>query len=199
MTSLLGMILHSRKFKAVALVSGLGYWLLYAFSGGMIFYYQTDITPLLVASPAPNPYFLNDFSSFFGFYNSGMIWYPNGYLQVNLLYGPLIFSAILSTLFSLNTALTLFSLRFAHFQRRVGPAGFLALVPALFSGGCCSVPFGLALVGLFAPTVGLTTLVYDYPYLINLAFLILMVASLIFVGRRLARISTRLPPTGGGT
>ncbi len=181
-------MLGSGKFKAFAVAGWLGYWLLYAFSGGMFFYYSSDITPLLQTSQVPNPYFLN-----FGFYNSGMVWYPNGHLQVNLLYGPFIFSLILSTLFSLNLVLTLFSMRFAHFSRRAGPAGFLALIPALFSGGCCSVPLGLSLIGIFAPTVGLTTLVYQYPYVINLAFVSVMLFSLVYVARRLRPLSPRQP------
>ncbi len=187
--SLLKVMLGSRKFKAFAVAGWVGYWLLYAFSGGMFFYYSSDLTPLLKTSPVPNPYFLKSFSSFLGFYNSGMIWYPNGHLQVNLLYGPFIFSIILSTLFSLNIVLTVFSIRFTHISRGAGHVGVLALIPALFSGGCCSVPFGLALIGIFAPTVGLTTLVYDYPYLVNLAFVILMFLSLVYVGRRLVRIT----------
>jgi hypothetical protein len=186
LSSPLRTILGSRKFKVLAVASWLGYWLLYAFSGGMFFYYSTDITPLLKTSQEPNPYFLNYYSSSFGFYNSGMIWYPNGHLQVNLLYGPTFFSIILSTLFSLNIVLTLFSIGFTHVRRAAGPVGVLALIPALFSGGCCSIPLGLALIGIFAPTVGLTTLVYDYPFWINLAFAILLIVSLVYVGRRVA-------------
>jgi hypothetical protein len=193
-SSLLRTILHSRRFKVLAVGSWLGYWLLYAFSGGTFFYYSFDLTSLLRTSSVPNPYYINDFSSFFGFYNSGMVWYPNGHLQVNLLYGPFIFSLVLATLFSLNIVLTVFSIPFAHFTRGPGPMGLLALVPALFSGGCCSVPLGLSLIGIFAPTVGLTTLVYDYPYLINLAFVILMFLSLVYVGRRLAKM--RNPQSG---
>ncbi len=191
--SLLRAILGSGKFKVSAVAGGLGYWMLYAFSGGMLFYYSSDITSLLKASSVSNPYFLNYFSSFSGLYNSGMIWYPNGHLQVNLLYGPLIFSLILSTLFSLNVVVTVFSIRFMHIRRGAGPVGILALIPALFSGGCCSVPFGLALIGMFAPTAGLTTLVYNYPYLTNITFVILMFLSLVLVGRRLVRVTT-CPP-----
>ncbi|MDG6940519.1 MAG: hypothetical protein JRN65_00765 [Nitrososphaerota archaeon] len=46
------------------------------------------------------------------------------------------------------------------------------------------------LVGIFAPAAGLFTLVYDYSYLINLAFVILMVLVLLYVGRRVARTSS---------
>ncbi len=191
--SLLGVILGSRKFKAFAVAGWLGYWLLYAFSGGMFFYYSSDLTPLLKTSPVPNPYFIKDFSSFVGLYNSGMIWYPNGHLQVNLLYGPFIFSLILSTLFSLNAVMMVFSIRFTHLSSGAGPVGVLALIPALFSGGCCSIPFGLALVGIFVPTAGLTTLVYNYPYLTNITFAILMFLSLVPVGRRLVGITTCSP------
>jgi len=187
-------MLGSRRFKALAVAGWVGYWLLYAISGGTLFYYSTDLTPFLnTFQTLSNPYFLKDYSSFFGFYNSGMIWYPNGHLQVNLFYGPTFFSLILSTFFSLNITLTVFSIRFAHIRRGPGSVGVLALIPALFSGGCCSVPLGLALVGVFAPTVGLTTLVYDYPYLVNLAFVVVMLLSLIYVGRRLVRVTT-CPP-----
>jgi hypothetical protein len=186
--SLLRMILRSRRFKVLAVGSWLGYWLLYAVSGGMLFYYSTDITPLLKTSPVPNPSFINDFSGLFGFYNSGMVWYPNGHLQVNLLYGPTVFSIILSSLFSLNIALSVFGVRFARIRRGPGSVGVLALIPALFSGGCCSVPLGLSFVGIFAPTVGLATLVYDYPIVTNLAFVTVMILSLGYVGRRLAKM-----------
>ncbi len=167
----------------------LGYWLLYTISGGMFFYYSSNITPLLHKYGVANPFFFNSFSSFSGLYNSAIVWYPNGHLQVNIIYGPFFFSLVLATLFSLNTILTVFSLRLSQFTRRAGPFGFLALVPALFSGGCCSVPIGLALFGVFAPTAGLVTLVYDYPYLTNLAFVILILLSLFIVGRRVSRMS----------
>ncbi|MDG6953785.1 MAG: hypothetical protein JRN33_02220 [Nitrososphaerota archaeon] len=185
---LLRTILSSRKFKVLAAGSWLGYWLLYSVSGGMFFYSSFDVSPLLKTSLVPNPYFISDFSSFSGFYNSGMVWYPDGHLQINLVYGPLIFSLILATLFSMNIILTLFSVGFARFTKGTGTIGILALLPALFSGGCCSVPLGLALVGIFAPTAGLTALVYGYPYLINLAFVILMVLSLFYIGRRVAKV-----------
>ena len=188
---LLRTILRARGYKALMAGSWLGYWLLYVVSGGMFFYYSFDIFPLLQKYKVPNPSFFNYFSGPIGLYNSGIIWYPNGHLQINLVYGPFVFSLVLATLFSLNLVLTVFSLRFSHFTRRTGPVGLLALVPALFSGGCCSVPIGLALVGVFAPAAGLFTLVYDYSYLINLAFAILMVLVLLYVGRRVARTSSR--------
>ncbi len=193
------MILGTRGFKAIALGSWLGYWFLYAFSGGMIFYYSTDLASFLSTfRTLSNPYFLKDFSSFFGFYNSGVIWYPNGHLQVNLLYGPLLFSLVLSTLFSLTIVLTVFGIRFNQIRRGAGPLGAVSLVPALFSGGCCSVPLGLAFLGIlipgiFTPTLGITTLVYGHPYVINLAFGIVMLLSLIYTGRRLVRFSNCAP------
>ncbi|MDG6981650.1 MAG: hypothetical protein JRN51_11145 [Nitrososphaerota archaeon] len=70
--SLFGAILRSWKFKALAVGAWLGYWLLYAVSGGMLFfYYPTDIRPFLKTSPVPNPSFINDGSSFFGLYKFG--------------------------------------------------------------------------------------------------------------------------------
>lgn len=181
-------VMHSPgKLKLLAVTGWLGYWLLYAFSGGIFFYYPNfDLTPYIKG--LPNPEFVSN-----GPYSSGFLWWPNGHLQVNLLYGPFIFSLVLSTLFSLNLVLTLFSIRFAHFSRGMGPVGILALIPALFSGGCCSVPLGLSFVGTFAPTVGLTTLVYNYPYLTNVTFLILMLFSLVYTGRRLVKIMNSPP------
>ncbi len=187
---LLRTILRARGFKVLMAGSWLGYWLLYMVSGGMLFYYSFDIFPLLQRYQVPNPSFFNYFSSLLGLYNSGIIWFPSGHLQVNLVYGPFIFSLVLATLFSLNVVLAVFSLRSPHVTRLTGPVGLLALVPALFSGGCCSVPVGLALVGVFAPAAGLFTLVYNYSYLTNLAFAILMVLVLLYVGRRVARASS---------
>jgi hypothetical protein len=47
-SSLLGQILgRSAKYKIVALMSAIAYWLLYAYSAGMFFYYSFDVTALL--------------------------------------------------------------------------------------------------------------------------------------------------------
>ncbi|MDG6981651.1 MAG: hypothetical protein JRN51_11150, partial [Nitrososphaerota archaeon] len=125
-----------------------------------------------------------------------MVWYPDGHLQLNLVYGPTLFSIILSTLFSLNIVLTVFGVRFARARRGPRAFGVLALIPALFSGGCCTVPLGLSFIGLFAPTLDLTTLVYHYPVAINLGFVIVMILSLEYVGRSLGRCDPRLVGNG---
>jgi hypothetical protein len=192
--SLLRSVLGIRRFRIVATASWFGYWFLYSISSGMFFYYPFDVTPLLQKYQVANPAFVNYFSGFFGFYDSGIIWYPDGHLQVNLIYGPFAFSLVLATLFSLNIAFALFSLTFVQIKRAAVSVGALALIPALFSGGCCSVPLGVALFGVLAPASGLFTLAYDYSYAVDFAVALLMLSSLVFLGKKVARCCCA--PTG---
>ncbi len=186
--SLLKLVLRQSKFKGIILVSFVAYWILYALSSGMFFYYKVDITPLLKTSPVPNPYFIVSFRSFTGLYNSGMIWFPNGHLQINLLYGPTIFSVLLAGLFGLNMLLLSYSFHLGGLSKGQGTSGLLGMVPALFSGGCCSVPFGLVLIGTMVPTAALSTFAYTYPVLTNIFFAVLMLLSIVYTSRKISRL-----------
>ncbi len=178
--------LKTTKFKVMLLLAGLGYWLLYALSSGMVFYYQADVSPLLATSQVPNPYLITSFGSFTGSYFSGIIWYPTGHLQLNLLIGPTFFSLLLSSLFGLNLLLAVYGLRFQGTNRPAGFSGLVAVIPAIFSGGCCSVPFGLALIGSLLPSAALFSMVYDYAFFTNATVAIVACVSLAYAAKRIS-------------
>ena len=90
----------SLKYKIVALVSALAYWLLYAYSSGMFqYYYSIDITPYLKEDGLPNPQFFSP-SNLASLYYSGVIWYPTPHLELVFFLGQTFFSIRLSVLFS---------------------------------------------------------------------------------------------------
>lgn len=195
-STLRSVLRQSWKFSAVALVSLVGYWLLYATSSGMVFYYEDDVTPLLEDSPVPNPYFYLNFHRFVDFYNSGMIWFPNGHLQLNLLFGPTVFSVALSTLFALNMVLLAYSLSVGRLGKRVGTGGFLGMLPALFSGGCCSIPFGVLFISTFiTPSTALAGFAFTYAFLTNIVVATVMLAALLYISRKIRAVSC--PPRRG--
>jgi len=183
--SLFSLALEQWKNRLVLFAAGIGYWVLYAFSAGMFFYYSFDLAPLLKASPVPNPYFVLESRSLTDLYNSGMIWYPTNHLQVNLLLGPSFFSIILSILFGLNMLLLVFGFRFRGPRSSVGLNGAFSMIPALFSGGCCAVPLGTVLFSSFVPPAALSTFVYGYVIPTNTLFAILMLLALFYSARRL--------------
>ncbi|MDE1852859.1 MAG: hypothetical protein KGI38_03820 [Thaumarchaeota archaeon] len=183
--SLLRLIAGSWKYRLVLLASILGYWASYSLSVGMFFYYSFDLAPLLKSVQVPNPYFIMYTQSFMGFYDSGMIWYPTNHLQVNLLIGPAFFSAVLSVLFGLNMMLVGYSVSTRVSTRNLGLSSLAAVVPALFSGGCCAVPFGTILLASFIPTAALGTFVYSYVAVTNSLFAVLLFSSLVYNARKL--------------
>lgn len=179
----------SKKNKFILLISLVSYWLLYAFSSGMIFYYPEDVSELLVRSGASSFYSYISLRSILDIYFSGVVWFPNGHIQLNILLGPLIFSIILSLLFSLQIVVSIFLFRNSPHRLRLGSGstGLLGLVPALFSGGCCSVPIGVILLGGLSSSMGLLTLIYDYPYVTNSLFSILTFVALAYMLRSARR------------
>ncbi len=185
---ILGETLPRWRYKTLLLTSAAAYWILYAFSSGMIFYYSTDVTPLLRGSGVPNPYFVN-FHTFRDSYFSGMIWYPNGHVQLNLLYGPTFFSVVLSVLYSLSMPLLIYGFANVKLDRSSGLKSFFGIVPALFSGGCCAVPFGIQLISAFAPSVLFFSFVYNYVLFTNLSVSSFMLISLAYNYRKVARAS----------
>ncbi len=198
--SLLGLALKQWKYRLTLSVAGVAYWIVYAFSDGMLSYYSFDLTPLLKASQVSNPFILES-RSLTDLYSSGMIWYPTNHLQVNLLYGPTFFSIALSSLFSLNVVLTVYRIRSRWPVAGLGLNGVAGIVPALFSGGCCTVPFGTVLFASFVPAAALSSFAYDYVILTNSLFGLLMLFTLLYGAKRLGRCSmscsTDTESTGG--
>jgi hypothetical protein len=183
--SLLRLALKQWKYRLTLLVAGVAYWVVYAFSAGMFFYYSFDLAPLLRASQVSNPYFILESGSLTDLYSSGMVWYPTNHLQVNLLYGPTFFSIVLSSLFGLNVLLFVYGVRSRGPVSGLGLNGFAGMVPALFSGGCCAVPFGAVLFASFIPAAALSSFVYGYVTLTNSLFSMLMLFALLYSARRL--------------
>lgn len=128
---------NSSKYKAVALLSPVGYWLLYGYSTGMNFYYSFGVTKYLQASGMTNPYFIppGSFGDLVALYDSGVVWFPTPHLQFNFLFGQTFFSVLLSVLFSLSILLLVYSFRFKGLSKKEqGFAGVFGIIPALFSG-----------------------------------------------------------------
>ncbi len=173
-------ILRLPKYKFVLLTSAAIYWLLYAISSGMLMYYALDLAQLLRTSQVPNPYYFVEWGSFLNLYYSGIVWFPTGHLQLNLLFGPTFFSILLSGLFSLNILLVVNNLRI----KRMGMSGLVGMIPALFSGGCCSVPLGISLFGSLLPSAALLSLSYNYVYLTNAPVAALMYISLAYTSKK---------------
>src|SRR5487761_295171 len=187
--SLLRQILgRSKKYKAAALLSAVGYWLLYGYSTGMYFYYSFDVTQYLKASGTTNPYFIGPVSlgDLQAVYNSGVVWIPTSHLQLNLLLGPTLFSILLSILFSMSILLMIYSFRFKGMNRkRQGVTGVVGVIPAIFSSGCCAVPVATLLLGSIVPSTVLTNIEFGDPLLLNLLIVILMLSSVYYTARKI--------------
>lgn len=176
----LKVILQSGRYRAILSATGLAYWLLYGFSFGMLQYYSRDLTELLKTSPVPNPFLYTDFRTLTGLYNSGIIWFPNGHFEMVFLLGPSIFSVLLSILFGLNITLLSQSWRIGGLKMKRGVTGFLGIIPALFSGGCCTIPLGTVLLASILPSTTLNTFAFNYAFSTNFLVGLLMLASIIY-------------------
>lgn len=180
----------SAKYKAVASLSGIAYWLIYGYSTGMYFYYSFDATQYLKASGMTNPYFIppSSFGDLTALYDSGVVWFPTSHLQFNFLFGQTFFSALLSILFSLSILLLLYSFRFKGLSKKgQGLAGIFGIVPALFSGGCCAVPVATLLLGSIVPSSVLFNFEFGDPLLMNLVIVILMLSSIMYTSKKIAK------------
>lgn len=185
-------VLSFRRCRVAGLLAGIVYWFVFAFSSGILFYYQEDISLLVRNSSLPNPLFYLDLSNFMNFYYSGIIWYPSGHLEIILDFGPALFSIVLSLLFSFNFAAIVYCIKFV--RKREGLSGLIGLIPAFFSGGCCSIPVGFSIIGSFFPLAGLGSYLYffnTYPEFVNVSFSLLMLVTLYYTLGRLAKLSCK--------
>ncbi|MDG6908393.1 MAG: hypothetical protein JRN20_21695, partial [Nitrososphaerota archaeon] len=181
---------QSTKFKIVALLTALGYWIVYGYSSGMFFYYSFDATQYLKQSGMTNPYFVPPASmgNLNALYDSGMVWFPTSHLQFDILIGSTFFSVLLSILFSLTILLLIYSFPIKGVSRRwQGFAGLFGVIPAIFTGGCCAVPIAALLLGSIVPSTVLTNIAFGDPLLLNLFIAILMFSSIYYTGRKIIR------------
>ncbi len=169
----------------MALLSAIAYWLLYGYSAGLFFYYSFDVTQYMREEGIPNPSFGLDLSGLSGFYNSGLIWYPSGHLALILFIGPVIFSIVLSVLFALSIVLISYNIRLqCRIRKSGGLVGFLGIIPAIFKGGCCSVPLATLLLGSVVPSTVLLNIEFGNPLLLNFLTVLLMVSAVIYTARK---------------
>lgn len=174
-------LLHrSKRYRAIFVAGGFGYWLLFAFSTGIIFYYPMDVGPQYVGYLS----FISDLGSLDGLYSSGIVWIPNGHLEIVLLYSNVIFSIILSTLFALNILLAAYSFSVNGVSKRKSSLGVLGIIPTLFTSGCCAVPVATLLFGSIVPSAVLITVEFGNPFLLDLGIAILMLASLYYYAHK---------------
>jgi len=192
-------IIRSRGYKLILVASAAAYWVLYAFSVNILQYYQSGLdlsafkgigTPTIVGWL----YFIP--ARLVGWYYSGVEWYPNGHLEVNFLFGATFFSILLSFLFGLNMVMLGYLLSTRYKGRKAGLTGFLGIVPALFSSGmpCCSAPIGTLVLSAVVPSAALVTSAIDYSPLTNAVTALIMLFSIFYVSRKVARPSCRNPP-----
>jgi hypothetical protein len=174
----------SRFYRLVGWMAGLTYWVAYAFSSGTVRYYQFNVMPYIKSSGFPNPSVFSNWAGIEGLYNSeGIIWFPNGHLELVLAVVPLFFSFLLSTLFSFNAVLTAYSLKLRVGWSGARTAGFVGIFPAIFSGGCCASTLGSLVLGSLSSFAPLFSIEYTYPFFLNLVAAILM-ATLYFYSMR---------------
>jgi len=83
---------------ALTLLLGIVYWLLFAESNNMIFYYRISVYPLLKQTGTPNPFFFFHANNPVSVYNSGIEWFPTGHIILMLLFGNTFFSVLITTL-----------------------------------------------------------------------------------------------------
>jgi len=181
------LIFPTWKMRFLAAFAGIGYWLVYFLSGGWLFYSQIDFSKIMAEYHIPSVRFIPPSGGLFGLYNAGFAWNITGHLELNLIYGPLLFSVLLAVMFSISVNLMVVGLRASRFKK-AGSMGILAIIPAIFSGGCCSIPIGAVLFGALIPSGVLYNLVWGYPFITNLIVALLMVVSIVYTKRKLLRI-----------
>ncbi len=181
----------SVKYRMFGVACASAYWLLYAYSGGILFYYPFDVIAYLRHIGVANPSFSFDFSSFNAFYNSGVVWYPTQHIGLVLFIGPTAFSIALSVLFGLNMVLFAYSLRSKFRIEKRGLLGMAGIIPALFTGGCCVAPIATLLLGSVIPTTVLVEIEFgNSSLLLNLLGLSLMIFFIIYNARRIGSCKT---------
>jgi hypothetical protein len=176
---------QSLKFKILVVAFAMAYWLLYAYSDGILFYYQFDITSYLRQVGISNPSFNLDLSSFNGVYNSGIIWYPTPHIGLVLFMGPTFFSIALAVFFALNMFLLVYGLESKYRLEKRNLVGIAGIIPALFSGGCCVAPLATLLLGSLIPTTILIGIEFGNTLLLNSIVLASMIFFTVYNTRKL--------------
>lgn len=153
-------VMRSRRFSLIFAVTAFGYWLLTAFSEGIIQFYSKAFNLAAVLGNLPNPEPVTNY----GWYYLGVIWFPNDHFQVTLLAGPVFFSVLLSVLFGLSMSLLTYLFVSRYRSAGIGLTGFLGFIPSFFSSAapCCAAPLGTLLLSTVAPSAALVAFSFTY-------------------------------------
>ena len=157
---------------ATGISIGILYWLLFAFSSGMIEYYGTSLAGILGDSVGNGPFLVLYFSNASDFLKySGLYWFPTDHIALSLPILQFVLSVSLSIMVSLIMIDLIKSKKSGG--RRKGKILSIggSVIPAVFTtGACCSLPFiyyALLVVTSVSTSFGVTLLFASYSYLLD--------------------------------
>ena len=158
--------------SATGISIGILYWLLFAFSSGMIEYYGSSLAGILGDSVGNGPFFALHFNNARDFLKySGLYWFPTDHIGLSLPILQFVLSVSLSSMASL-TMIDLIKSKKSGGRRRgkiLSLGG--SMIPAVFTtGACCSLPliyYALLVVTSVSASFGVTLLFASYSYLLD--------------------------------
>ncbi|PSO06698.1 hypothetical protein B9Q04_14730 [Candidatus Marsarchaeota G2 archaeon BE_D] len=169
----------TRRRRLTASFAATLYWLAYAFSTGMLRYYPHSVEKYLAGIPNPN-FFLLPTSLTNIYFASGVVWFPNGHIELALGLGPTATSIAIALLLGLNINATR-SLKSTNLRL----TGATSLLSALISGGCCSLPLLISILAYASSSaVLLDSTLYNLTIPVSMAVLALMTATYIYTTSR---------------
>jgi hypothetical protein len=182
-------VLRSGRFGHIFASTALGYWLLTAFSEGIIQFYAKAFNLAAALGNLPNPEPVTNE----GWYYLGVIWFPNDHFQVTLLAGPVFFSILLSILFGLSMSLLSFLFASRCAGARFGLAGFLGFIPSFFSSAapCCAAPLGTLFLSTVAPSAALVAFSFTYEPETKAIIAILMLLSIVYISKKTSGLACK--------
>jgi len=159
----------------IMLVSGIVYWLIFAFSSGILQYYNNPLIWLFTEGVGSKPvlvfYTVNvhDFLLY-----SGLYWFPNEHFGISLLILPTFVACLLAVVFGFIVAdvMTVYSLK-----RKRAVLTFTLLPSIATTGACCSVPFMFILVALVSQqaALGLYAILREISYPLDLILAVVLI------------------------
>lgn len=168
---------QSRKSMDITMVLvGSSYWLLFAFSSGMIEYYRYSLADVLSKTIANKPVFLYYHNLSYFLMYGGIYWFPTNHIGIALPLMQFTLSVFLSIMVSLVVGDTI-KIKRGKIKKRNGISlGGSLLSMISTTGSCCSLPFVyyfLTLVTTSSTSFGVTLFFSSYSYLID-SFIILI-------------------------
>lgn len=163
---------NHKMMNMVLIAAGILYWALFAFSSGMIEYYQDSVSAVLSNSLKHAPIFIYYGNIHFFLIYGGLYWFPTYHVGITFPVMQFTLSVILAVMFSL----VLGDMIKSKGTRIVKKNSGMSLGWSLFSlisttGGCCSLPFIyyiLSIVTSTSASFGVTLFFSSYSYVIDM-------------------------------